>query len=943
MDRRDFLKLTGLTALMTSCSGRDPISRFMEMDQWWKEDVVISPLKLQEGPPRTPEYVKTTCLECPAGCGIEARIIDGRFNLETLKYKWPVKLEGIKGHPINDGKLCVRGQASILRMYHPGRLKKPLLREGKGFREITWGEAISRIASALGGKSFYVSSRKTGTLDSLLGDLSRLLKVQKLPYLEFYSHSNLRKAYEILFGLSEVPTYKVDKADFLLTVGADLFETFLSPVHYARQYGKALRDGLVWYHVDPTYVYSKNRFRIRAGSEPFLLSYLLRELLRNGKGRLPPELSGVVNVSEEEVLRTTGLKREELRKITEALLRAKRPLVIAGGVSLQTGVGLETGLLAGLIQWATGAINTLVDFSVVENYEGVSSVGEFVSAFEDTGGGEVLFISQVDLVNTLPSSVDVEGILSKFKLKVALSDFPNDTTDLCDLVLPLTHPLEQWDDTEPRKGLLCLVRPASPKRIFDTKSEGEILCEILSSRGFKGFEDYREYMRKRWRSLGEDVEERLLRDGYCEVSRRKVRAELKGIREALENIKNLKFRDTEKLVLTPSLRFYDGRSRVNPLLSEIPDPLTTISYGRWISVSPEYAKKKGLKEGQVVEVKVGREVLSLPVKVQIGLVESTATVQKGVLASAILFDQISMKTRREKGLRVDYGLDPRTGEPVVVFDLNLKKLNKFKALPILTGSYFERGRGILPHPEHHKRYSILQDHEHEKYLWAMAVDTSACIGCSACVAACYKENNVPLVGEVEHLKNREMAWIRLEPYYDTGQAQIVVMLCQQCEKAPCEYVCPAFATMHSEDGVNQQVYNRCVGTRFCANNCPYKVRKFNWFRYRWDHPLDKMINPDVWIRPRGVMEKCNFCYQRIKEAYWKAKLENREVRDGEVVPACVQTCPTDALVFGNLKDENSRISRVLKEKKTHRIYEHLNTDPSVYYIYEEEGHERKEL
>ncbi|RME84329.1 MAG: 4Fe-4S dicluster domain-containing protein [Planctomycetota bacterium] len=243
-------------------------------------------------------------------------------------------------------------------------------------------------------------------------------------------------------------------------------------------------------------------------------------------------------------------------------------------------------------------------------------------------------------------------------------------------------------------------------------------------------------------------------------------------------------------------------------------------------------------------------------------------------------------------------------------------------------------------------------HEYPEYKWAMAIDIEACNGCSACVAACYIENNVGISGPQEHLKGREMSWIRLEPYViekdGMESMEFVPMLCQQCDNAPCESVCPVLASIHNSEGLNIQVYNRCVGTRYCANNCPYKVRRFNWFDWvGWPEerilidnsviyggqPLGDVSNPAVTRRPRGVMEKCTFCIHRIREAKDRAKDENRKVRDGEITPACAETCPTDAIVFGNIKDKNSRVYKLSQEKGAHRILDHeLNTKPSVYYL-----------
>jgi len=241
----------------------------------------------------------------------------------------------------------------------------------------------------------------------------------------------------------------------------------------------------------------------------------------------------------------------------------------------------------------------------------------------------------------------------------------------------------------------------------------------------------------------------------------------------------------------------------------------------------------------------------------------------------------------------------------------------------------------LPLPEGYTRKDdIYKNHPHPEYRWIMVVDLDRCVGCGACVVACYAENNVPFVGKEQVLTGREMAWLRIERYFETEEpwVRFLPMMCQHCDAAPCESVCPMFAPHHSIDGLNNQVYNRCIGTFFCSQNCPYKVRRFNWFTFPRHEPLNWQLNPDVTVRHKGVMEKCSFCIQRIVEAKNRAKREARKVRDGEVVPACVQTCPTDALIFGNLVDPQSRVARLIQDPRAYQVLGDLNTKPGVIYL-----------
>jgi molybdopterin-containing oxidoreductase family iron-sulfur binding subunit len=671
------------------------------------------------------------------------------------------------------------------------------------------------------------------------------------------------------------------------------------------------------------------RFSIRPGRERSLLSFLLREILdrKPPKTPLPGELlAAFPRATAEAVSGETGIPPEALKEIADRLAAAKRPLVIAGGVGTANSGGLEAAASAALLQWVTGAIPERVDFARSENYRAVGTLRDMEELSARMGRGEagVVFLFRTNPVFSLPSRLAFKENLKKASLTVGMGEFLDETVREADLVLPLSHSLESWGDVEPRRGVVSLLQPVLPP-LHDTLSDGDALLGLLGTgSGMRSAGGYKDLLAAAWeKRLGEAGRNRLFEKGYAEETLPEKKVFLDGRRaaSALRGAGPADAAGKPVLVLAPSLRTFDGRSRILPILSEIPDPLTTITYGPWIAVSVEDAARAGLRDRDEVTVTAADWKAALPAKVQPGLAAGVFVVHRDMIPAPPV------------------GTDPRTGGPVDTIEgAGITKTGKRIGIPILSGSFSQQGRGLIPDPVHleeerrHKRWTLYPEHEHKEYQWTMAVDLDRCNGCAACVAACHVENNIPAAGKADHLKGREMSWLRIEPFYEKGEVAFLPMLCQQCHSAPCESVCPVFAAHHNPEGLNVQVYARCVGTRYCSNNCPYKVRRFNWRQHQWPEPTDRMRNPDVPAREVGVMEKCTFCLQRIRAAKDKAKDEGRKVRDGEFTTACAQSCPTGAIVFGNLLDKESKVYRLAHSERAYRVFETLGTEPSVHYL-----------
>ncbi len=903
MKRRDFFKIMGIAsgAALSACKVNNADKKLLPYLVPPEEGII----------PGVPRYVCSTCMECPAHCGIHVKLLDDK----------PVKLEGNPDHPVNQGGLCLRGQASLARLYHPDRFRQPMLKGSDGtFKPISWKEATERFHAELkdsqsrGLRNTFLSSRTTGTLSRLIDEFCRALEMERLMEVEIFHHGSIKQANQLLFGQPLLPHYRIDQCDALVSLGADLFETFLSPVEWGKQYAEARKKHLIkWYHIEPyltlTGASADHRVVINPGSEPHLLAYLVRSV--TARNPIPaPLMAQVPEYSLDEAAEITGMKKETIREIRNTLEKAEAPLIISGGPALTKCNGPITVCYTALLKWMLGMIGKTVDFDQPFDTSTVGTINDlkdFASDCRDSKVGTAIF-SRLYGFNAMPAFVEV---MKGAQFKVAIATTPTPVTAISDLVLPLSHPLESWDDAEPRKGIQSLIQPAM-KPLWDTKSEGEILLTLLGR-----YQTYRDYLADRWRVMGMD--EQWINRGF-NTTEKKVQP-LQPAADAKLESPDPPYRKPS-LYIVPSLRTFDGRGSDIALLAEIPDPITSISYGRWMGVSLSDARANHLGMGDVIKVETIVGNLKVPAVPVPGLPQGVMTIAVDALADT------------------DMQLERGSGEFMLCLEeIKITKTNETIKPALLAGAKETGKRGILPHLEHdthhhkHKRHSLLPEPEHKDYRWGMVIDLDLCTGCSACVAACYIENNVPVVGKAEHLKGREMSWLRIEPYYnDPQRPEFVPMMCQQCDYAPCETVCPVYATYHNPEGLNAQVYNRCVGTRYCANNCPYKVRRFNWFDHAQSLPLYRVFNPDLSVRPKGVMEKCSFCIQRIRFAKDRAKDEKRLVKDGEIIPACAQTCPTNAITFGNLKDPDSKVSRLIKAAGAYRILEPLGTEPAVYYI-----------
>lgn len=905
-------------------------------------------------------WYATCCRECPAGCGLVVRNRESRV----------VKCEGNPAHPINSGALCARGQAALQGLYDPDRFKSPLKRTAHGeFDTTDWNSALDAAARAVsqGGRIAMICDLQTGSMAALIREWLSALGSDTLVMYEPIDYEPIRS----LHG-GVVPSFGMAESDCLISFGADFLETWLSPVEYARQFAgmRRVRHGTRGY-----FVYVGPRVSATAAAAD------VRVIVKPGDEEVAA--AAIAGWAAE----APGVDRELLRQVSDRVRRAKKPLALPG---LTDGAARAAHTLNRM--WNT----TLVRPQRPHAITGVSTRSRLEDLISEMRAGRVdtLIVWGANPVYSMPASAGFKEAMGRVKTVISLSSWPDETAGFAHWILPSHTALESWGDYKPYPDVLNLMQPVMGS-LFDTRHPGDILIEIARRAGIEpnrvfGAKTFYEYLRKRWgcpvpSDGGPDASaekwEALVRvggtwpgspptdvtppTGYSSLPVLSQAARMvtpgpqppddeslatassaarSGADSAPGAVRNTTSAEGIRLYAYPHIYLYDGRGANKRWLQEIPEPVVKTAWCSWAEVHPETAKRLGVATEDVVRITSGSTSVDLPVYVWEGVARDT-------VAAAVGQGHDSYgRSARGCGANVGLLLGASAGT------VNVTATGSTRRIVRVRGDSGQHGRGIaqfaalhghteheshreltLPLPEGYGWKDFLPGHRHKDYRWAMAVDLSLCVGCGACTAACYAENNVGVVGAEGVMRGREMSWIRIDRYIDWGRpaAPIIFqpMMCQQCDSAPCETVCPVYAAVHSEDGINEQVYNRCVGTRYCSNNCPYKVRRFNWFDYEWPEPLDHQLNPDVTVRCRGVMEKCTFCVQRIRQARKTARREGRRIRDGEVTPACVETCPTGALTFGDLMDPGSRVSKIIREDpRAYQALHELNTKPGVVYL-----------
>lgn len=986
LDRRRFLKVVGVagagSAALSGCSTGKV------------EKLIPYLVQSEDQVPSIPTVYASTCGECAGGCGLHVRTREGRA----------IKLEGNPEHPVNGGALCSRGQASLQGLYNPDRLKGPKLRNAAGkHAEILWNEAIDQLAAELrtaGSRVAIVSGAGAGTMSDLMAQWVSTLGGRLVRY-QAFDHEPLRLASQRIFGLDEIPAHDFAAAKYIVSFGADFLETWNGPIEnergFAQAHGFVGRQMAKFVYVGPrmslTGVNADQWLAPIPGSETSLVLGLANAVI-NTRANLPADAAALrpllAGYGLERVAADTGLASDQIRRFYDEFVSHAPSLAVAGGIGAQHRGAADLCAAVNLLNYLAGNIGTTVRFG------GGNSGGDGYGAMlgleraMEAGEIDVVIFHDVNPLFTLPKSGGFRSALDKVRFKVSTSLYFDETAAASDLLIPNLHSLERWDDARPRAGVRGLMQPVM-ERVFKNVSTGDVLLQTARKLGGTmaatfSAPTFEAHLKSVWadfaRSRGAADTEAfwraaLARGGVYDTPAPATPVRLASTAASFAPQAPTLDGDGEFIFAPfPSLHYHDGRGANRPWLLEIPDPVTKITWQSWVELNPETARAIDVREGEILRLVSPAGSIEAQVYVYPGI-------RKDVLAMPLGLGHSEFgRYATGRGVNALDLLSAADGQgflPYLSTKIKVEKTGRYRKVAKTEGNPRELGRGITETmplalaargltvkqayyeqggEEHHIntdkeleaiagfREAQVEKRKFGEYRgnhpqWHQVIDLAKCTGCSACVTACYAENNIPTVGEEEIFRGREMSWLRIERYYHGGEdgepfsARVIPMLCQHCENAPCEPVCPVYAAYNTPDGLNGQVYNRCVGTRFCANNCPYKVRYFNWYAYNqraFPEPLNLQLNPDVTVRARGVMEKCTFCVQRIRSAQHQARLEDRSVRDGEIQTACAQACASGAITFGDITDPNSQVSRAARDPRAYQVLDLINVRPSVTYL-----------
>ena len=952
LSRRRFLQIMGASVAMAGVAGC----------RWPEEKIVPFTSRPDGVDPGLPQGFATAV---ELGGEVRPLVVssyDGR----------PVKVEGNPDHPLSFGTTDHYAQAMVLGMYDPDRSRNPVERHGGSAHKRSWADFETWAAGHFGalkaaggaGLAFLVERSTSPTREALRARLRETYPDAGWYEWEPVSRDNERAGAALAFGHAVATNYRLDGAKVIACFDADLFQDHPTALRNARDFaaGRRADDGRMnrLYVAEAGYSITggmaDHRFPMASSSVGHALLQLAAELTGHQHVDLPGDFGGL-----KDALHADGHAPEWVAALAADLAHHKGESVIAVGSRQPDWVHA----LAHLLNRALGNTGrTVVHAELPDaNRPHHGAAMGFLADAVGRNRVKTLVVLGGNPVFDAPADLGFADLLGKVDHTVHLSEYDDETSRACTWHLPRAHAFESWSDVVDAEGRYSVTQPLI-RPLYDGRTPIEILGLLVDDAHTAGHDLVKATADAQLPAVGRDVAwQKLLQagvldgSGWAEVTPRlEGRGIVAGVRRgAAAHAPELGASNFEVVFQSdPSL--YDGRFANNGWLQELPDFMTKLTWDNAAILGFSTAEALGVKHGDMVSLGLDGRSLDMAVYVQPGQAPWTCVVQlgHGRTAAGRVGDGTGFDGYRLRGAAaLDFtdgltvaaagGTYPlaTTQDHFAIDATGRNEREKRSHTLIVEGTWDE----YQHHPDfvHHRHHlpplkSLWEERTYEGHAWGMSIDLNTCTGCNACLVACQAENNIPVVGKDQVGRGREMSWLRLDRYFqgepDEAKVAQQPVACVHCEMAPCEQVCPVGATMHSEEGLNEMVYNRCVGTRYCANNCPYKVRRFNFFNLNKDIPdVQKMVyNPEVSLRARGVMEKCSYCVQRIEAAKITAKNEGRAVRDGEVTTACQQTCPTSAIVFGDLNDEGSEVARLEAGERSYHMLAELNIKPRTSYM-----------
>jgi len=874
----------------------------------------------------------------------------------------PTKIEGNPDHPASLGAADLFAQASILNLYDPDRSKVVLASGQIG----SWSDFLAvgdktrqkYLANKGAGLRLLTETITSPTLADQLHTLLTQFPLAKWHQYEPCGRDTVRQGARLAFGEYVNTLYRFDRADVILSLDADFLCYGPGSVRYARDFSDRRRVTGPDSTMNRLYVaesmlsstgaMADHRLRLRSSDVETLARAVAAGLGVKGvapAGALPGVPAGWIPAVVRDLQAHRGAS-----------------LVIAGEYQPPA-----VHALAHAINDALGNAGKTIVYTAPVEVEPTNQMQSLGGLAADIRAGQVETLVMVggNPLYNAPPDLDFGSNLLKVPLRIHLGLYDNETAQYCHWHIPAAHYLESWSDARAYDGTASIVQPLIAP-LYDGKTAHELVAVLLGQPGAVPHDIVRSY----WmgQKLVKDEAFEAAWEGWLEKGvipgtafPPKQVALKPGAVASEDSAAAASISGGLEIVFRPDPSLWDGRFSNNGWLQELPKPFTKLTWDNVALVSPATAEQQQLANQDLVELRYAGRSVRAPVFMVPGHADDSVTVhlgfgrqRAGSIGTGVGFDAYAIRPSNTPWF--GHGLEiSKTGQRYHLVTTQVHHAIRQDGHEVEVESVTAEKRGLLrvatlaefrqnpnfaqdPEEEKSRDLTLYPNYSYNGYAWGISIDLNSCTGCNACVIACQSENNIAVVGKAEVDASRDMQWLRVDTYYhgdlDDPQAYNEIVMCMQCENAPCELVCPVGATVHSPEGLNEMIYNRCVGTRYCSNNCPYKVRRFNFKLYSdWTTPsLYGLRNPNVTVRSRGVMEKCTYCIQRINAKKIQAELEDREVHDGEIVTACQQTCPTEAIVFGNINDPNSRVAKLKAQSRDYSLMLDLNTRPRTTYL-----------